>query len=59
NVPDLRQTILWHPLIELAPGESRVLEYVLPSYQGRFKVVVEGFDLSGTPQCASGVLTTK
>ncbi len=59
EVPDLRQTILWHPLIELAPGESRTFEYVLPSYQGRFKVVVEGFDLSGTPQCASGVLTTK
>ena len=56
DVPDLRQTILWHPLIELAPGESRTFEYVLPSYQGRFKVVVEGFDQSGAPQCASGVL---
>lgn len=56
EVPDLRQTILWHPEIVLAPGESRTLEYILPSYQGRFKVVVEGFDSSGAPQCATGFL---
>ena len=56
DVPDLRQTILWHPLIELAPGESSVLEYCLPSYQGKFNVVVEGFDSAGAPQCASAVL---
>ena len=54
EIPDLRQTIFWHPVVELAPGESRTLEYVLPSYQGNFKVVVEGFDTSGAPQCASG-----
>ena len=57
DVPDLRQTILWHPLIELAPGESSVLEYCLPSYQGKFNVVVEGFDSAGAPQCASAVLS--
>ena len=59
SIPDLRQTILWHPLLELAPGESRTLEYVLPSYQGRFRVVVEGFGHTGAPQCASGVLPSK
>ena len=59
EIPDLRQTILWHPLIELAPGETRTLEYVLPSYQGNFKVVVEGFDTSGAPQSASGAITSK
>ena len=57
EVPDLRQTVLWHPIIELAPGESRTLEYVLPSYQGNFKVVVEGFDTAGAPQCASGYIS--
>ena len=57
GIPDLRQTILWHPEINLAPGESRTFEYCLPSYQGNFKVVVEGFDAAGVPQCASGVLS--
>lgn len=56
QAPDLRQTILWHPQIELAPGESRTFEYCLPSYQGRFDVVVEGFDSAGNPVCAGGVI---
>ena len=56
-VPDLRQTIFWHPLIELAPGESRTLEYCPPSYGGNFKVVAEGFDETGAPQCASAAVT--
>ena len=57
EVPDLRQTILWHPKVELAPGESCTLEYILPSYQGNFKVAVEGFDSAGSPQCAGGVIS--
>ena len=57
EIPDLRQTILWHPMIELAPGESTTFEYCLPSYQGKFNVVVEGFDTEGDPQCASAVLS--
>ena len=57
QAPDLRQTILWHPQIELAPGESCAFEYCLPSYQGRFKVVVEGFDAVGNPVSVGGVIT--
>ena len=57
QVPDLRQTILWHPQIELSPGESCAFEYCLPSYQGRFKVVVEGFDSAGNPVSVGGVIT--
>ena len=53
GIPDLRQTILWLPVLELAPGESRVLEYVSPSYEGSFEAVVEGFDAEGNPQRAS------
>ena len=53
GIPDLRQTILWIPVLELAPGESRVLEYVSPSYEGSFEAVVEGFDAEGNPQRAS------
>ena len=50
GVADLRQTVLWHPMVDLAPGESRVIDYCLPSYQGLFKAVVEGFDADGNPQ---------
>lgn len=57
QIPDLRQTILWHPEINLAPGESRTFEYCLPSYHGNFKVAVEGFDTAGVPQCACGIIS--
>ena len=50
GVADMRQTVLWHPMVDLAPGESRVIDYCLPSYQGPFKAVVEGFDADGNPQ---------
>ena len=50
GIPDLRRTILWCPEVELAPGESRSLEYTLPSYEGRFEAVAEGFDAAGNPQ---------
>lgn len=53
GIPDLRQTLLWIPVLELAPGESRVLEYAVPSYDGIFEAVVEGFDAEGNPQRAS------
>lgn len=51
--PDLRQTILWHPLVDIGPGESRILHYALPSYDGRFILEVEGFDGKGAPQYLS------
>ena len=53
GIPDLRQTLLWIPVLELAPGESRVLEYAAPSYEGRFELVAEGFDSEGNPQSVS------
>ena len=48
--PDLRRTVLWHPLVSIGPGESRILHYRLPSYDGNFRLKVEGFDLKGAPQ---------
>lgn len=48
--PDLRRTVLWHPLVDIGPGESRVLHYRLPSYDGHFELKVEGFDALGAPQ---------
>ena len=50
NHPDLRRTVLWHPLVSIGPGESRILHYRLPSYDGNFRLKVEGFDLKGAPQ---------
>lgn len=50
---DMRQTLLWHPMVDLAPGEECVLEYCLPSYEGSFEAVVEGFDEDGAPQYVS------
>lgn len=47
EVPDLRQTILWHPSIDLMPGETRTVDFIKPSYEGDFKVVVEGVDSDG------------
>lgn len=54
--PDLRQTILWHPLVNIGPGESRILHYRLPSYEGSFILEVEGFDSEGAPQYYKTVL---
>ena len=56
DVPDFRQTLLWIPILELAPGESRTLEYYFPSYDGRFEVTVEGFDSDGAPQSLNAVI---
>ena len=56
GIPDLRQTLLWIPVLELAPGESRVLEFAAPSYEGRFELVAEGFDSEGKPQSVSALL---
>ena len=41
DYPDYRQTIYWHPLLTLAPGESLELECKTPAYGGRFDVVAE------------------
>ena len=50
DVPDMRETILWHPQVEIGPGERRVLNFTFPSYEGDFDIVVEGFDEEGAPQ---------
>ena len=47
DYPDYRQTIWWHPLLTLAPGESLEVECKTPAYGGRFEVVAEGLDTAG------------
>ena len=47
DYPDYRQTIYWHPLLEVGAGESCAIECKLPLYKGRFTVVAEGLTASG------------
>ena len=55
--PDYRQTILWHPLLTLAPGETLTMDFKAPAYGGTFEAVVEGLTASGSPTSASARLT--
>lgn len=49
NFPDFRQTLLWHPQLEVAGGRTESLECVLPPNPGHYRVVVEGTTQDGTP----------
>jgi hypothetical protein len=51
--PDYRQTLLWQPLLRLAPGEALELDCKTPVYTGRFQAVIEGLTDSGSPVSAS------
>jgi hypothetical protein len=49
DIPDYRQTICWHPLLNVAPGAEVAVPCKQPDYKGRFIVVVEGLSADGTP----------
>ena len=49
NYPDYRQTLYWHPLLEVGAGESVTIPCSLPDYRGSFVVVAEGLDAAGRP----------
>ena len=49
DIPDYRQTIYWHPLLDVAPGVELAVPCKQPDYKGRFIVVVEGLSADGTP----------
>ena len=53
DYPDYRQTIFWHPLLTLGPGESLEVECKMPVYPGRFEAFVEGLAEDGSPVSAS------
>ena len=48
SYPDFRQTIYWHPMLTLAPGERLEVECKTPLYGGRFDVVAEGLTRQGS-----------
>ena len=47
--PDYRQTIYWHPLLQVAAGQTVIIPIRLPDYKGAFTVVAEGLSVSGAP----------
>lgn len=49
DYPDYRQTIYWHPAVELVPDDILQLDCVTPDYEGTFEIVVEGIDEAGNP----------
>ena len=57
--PDYRQTLYWHPLLTLAPGESITLECKTPAYSGRFELLAEGLTTQGEPVSARGGFTVR
>lgn len=59
SYPDYRQTIFWHPLVDLAAGGSADLTCRVPAYGGRFRVVVEGLTAQGEPVFQTAVIELK
>ena len=57
--PDYRQTLYWHPMLTLAPGESITLECKTPAYSGRFEVVAEGLTEQGEAVSARTTLEVR
>ena len=51
--PDYRQTIWWHPVINIPKGESYRVKIKRPAYEGRFDAVAEGLSADGTPVYAT------
>lgn len=49
NYPDYRETIYWHPLLEVDSRGEIDIRCVAPLYEGDFMVVVEGVSHSGSP----------
>jgi hypothetical protein len=46
---DFRNTLYWHPQIDLKAGENTSVQVRTPSYPGRFKIVAEGISADGKP----------
>ena len=49
DYPDYRQTIYWHPMLTLAPGERVEVKCKTPAYGGRFEIVAEGLTAACDP----------
>ena len=45
--PDYRQTLYWHPLLSLGPGQTLTVDCKMPVYEGTFEAVAEGLTETG------------
>ena len=59
DYPDYRQTLYWHPMLTLAPGERLEVECKTPAYGGRFEVVAEGLTQGQDPVRALAAFEVK
>jgi hypothetical protein len=59
DYPDYRQTLYWHPMLTLAPGERVEVECKTPAYGGRFEVVAEGLTTGNDPVRAVAAFEVK
>ena len=57
--PDYRQTIWWHPLLRLGPGESMEIECKAPDYSGTFEVMAEGLTAKGEPVSQACLISSR
>lgn len=49
STPDFRETIYWHPNIEIGGDSLFKIEYLTPAYSGNFRIVIEGITSKGVP----------
>lgn len=59
DYPDYRQTIYWHPMLTLAPGERVEVKCKTPAYGGRFEIVAEGLTVTCDPVRATAAFEVK
>lgn len=45
--PDYRETIYWHPLMEMGGDESKEIRCIAPLYGGKFEIILEGVTSEG------------
>lgn len=57
NFPDYRQTLYWHPLVELEENETLEFDCITPAYSGKFKIRIEGIDVEGHAFCSEREFT--
>lgn len=47
DYPDYRETIYWHPIVNMDGGQSIEFNCVTPAYSGSFIIVIEGISSTG------------
>ena len=53
EAPDCYQTLLWHPLLQLGPGETLTVPIHLPASPGRISATLEGMTSAQQPVVVS------